>query len=102
MRRGPARSRRDARVERRSLPPTSSTGSLPEQNQELHRNLDGMLAERDEYNQAADALARAINVLTAENEELRRRASWNCRPMAPFPAEVPSMTKPCRFPDCLV
>jgi len=34
-----------------------------------------MRAERDEYKQAADALARALNVLTAENDELRRRAS---------------------------
>jgi hypothetical protein len=34
-----------------------------------------MRAERDEYKQAADALARALNVLTTENEELRRRAS---------------------------
>jgi hypothetical protein len=34
-----------------------------------------MRAERDEYKQAADALTRALNVLTAENDELRRRAS---------------------------
>jgi hypothetical protein len=34
-----------------------------------------MRAERDEYKQAADALARALNVLTTENDELRRRAS---------------------------
>jgi cell division protein FtsB len=32
-----------------------------------------MRAERDEYKQAADALARALNVLTAENDELRRK-----------------------------
>jgi hypothetical protein len=39
------------------------------------RRLDDMRAERDEYKQAADALARALNVLTIENDELRRRAS---------------------------
>jgi hypothetical protein len=33
-----------------------------------------MRAERDEYRQAADALARALNVLTIENDELRRKA----------------------------
>jgi site-specific recombinase XerD len=45
------------------------------QNAELCRKLDDMRAERDEYKQAADALARALNVLTTENDELRRRAS---------------------------
>ena len=48
---------------------------LHEQNAELLRKLDDMPAERDEYKQAADALARALNVLTKENEELRCRAS---------------------------
>jgi hypothetical protein len=48
---------------------------LREQNQELRRKLDDMRAERDEYKQAADARARALNVLTAENDELRRRAN---------------------------
>jgi cell division septum initiation protein DivIVA len=48
---------------------------LHEHNAELLRKLDDMRAERDEYKQAADALARAVNVLTTENEELRHRAS---------------------------
>ena len=44
-----------------------------------------MRAERDEYKQAADALARALNVLTAENDELRRRASRACEFTGPRP-----------------
>jgi hypothetical protein len=54
--------------------PASET-ALREQNEQLRRKLDDMRAERDEYKQAADALARALNVLTAQNDELRRRAS---------------------------
>jgi hypothetical protein len=34
-----------------------------------------MRAERDEYKQAANALARALNVLTIENDVLRRKAA---------------------------
>jgi hypothetical protein len=34
-----------------------------------------MRAERDECKQAADALACALNVLTTENDEFRRRAN---------------------------
>ena len=48
---------------------------MREENTELLRKLDDMRAERDEYKQAADAPARALNVLTTDNEELRRRAS---------------------------
>ncbi len=54
---------------------TASETALREQNAELRRKLDDMRAERDEYKQAADALARALNVLTTENDELRRRAN---------------------------
>jgi hypothetical protein len=56
-------------------PVHASEAALREQNQELHRYLNDMLAERDEYKQAADALARALNVPTTQNDELRRRAS---------------------------
>ena len=47
--------------------------ALHEQNVELRRRLDQIRAERNEYKQAADGLARALNVLTAENEALRRQ-----------------------------
>jgi chromosome segregation ATPase len=64
----------NARVKAQHSVPASET-ALREQNQELRRRLDDMRGERDEYKQAADALARALNVLTTENDELRRRAS---------------------------
>ena len=64
----------NARVKAQHSVPASET-ALREQNEELRRKLDDMRAERDEYKQAADALARALNVLTTENDELRRRAS---------------------------
>jgi chromosome segregation ATPase len=64
----------NARVKAQHSVPASET-ALREQNTELRRKLDDMRAERDEYKQATDALARALNVLTAENDELRRRAS---------------------------
>lgn len=64
----------NARVKAQHSVPASET-ALREQNQELRRKLDDTRAERDEYKQAADALARALNVLTTENDELRRRTS---------------------------
>jgi chromosome segregation ATPase len=64
----------NARVKAQHSAPANEI-SLREQNAELRRKLDDMRAERDEYKQAADALARALNVLTAENDELRRQAS---------------------------
>jgi len=64
----------NARVKAQHSAPASEA-ALREQNQELRRKLDDMRAERDEYKQAADALARALNVLTAENDELRRRSN---------------------------
>ncbi len=64
----------NARVKAQHSVPVSEA-ALREQNAELHRKLDAMHAERDEYKQAADALARALNVLTTENDELRRRAN---------------------------
>lgn len=42
-----------------------------------------MRAERDEYKKAADALARALNVLTAENDKLRRQISRIPSPAMP-------------------
>ena len=64
----------NARVKAQHSVPASETAPR-EQNAELRRKLDDMRAERDEYKQAADALARALNVLTTENDELRRRAN---------------------------
>jgi chromosome segregation ATPase len=64
----------NARVKSQHSVPASET-ALRGQNEELRRKLDDMRTERDEYKQAANALARALNVLTAENDELRRHAS---------------------------
>jgi hypothetical protein len=64
----------NARVKAQHSVPASEA-ALRGQNEELRRKLDDMRAERDEYKQAADALARALNVLTTENDELPRRAS---------------------------
>ncbi len=49
--------------------------ALHEQNAELRCRLDTMRSERDEYKRAADALARALNILTIENDTLRRQVS---------------------------
>jgi chromosome segregation ATPase len=57
--------------------------ALRGQNDELRRKLDDMRAERDECKQAADALARALNVLTAENDKLRRQISRISSPAMP-------------------
>lgn len=73
-----------ARVKARDSVPASET-ALREQNAELRRKLDDMRAERDEYKQAADALARALNVLTIENDELRRKANRAAPLMGPRP-----------------
>ena len=64
----------NARVKARDSVPASEN-ALRKQNEELRSKLDAMRAERDEYKQAADALARALNVLTTENDELCRRAT---------------------------
>jgi chromosome segregation ATPase len=64
----------NARVKAQHSVPASEA-ALREQNAELRRRLDNMRAERDEYKQAADALARALNVVTTENDGLRRRAN---------------------------
>jgi hypothetical protein len=63
----------------------------------LRRKLDDMRGERDEYKQAAQALARALNVLTIENDTFRIQAGrlsqrpWPARP-APAPAEKPAFS----------
>lgn len=63
-----------ARIKAQHAVPASEA-ALREQNGELRRRLDDMRAERDEYKQAADALARALNLLTAENDKLRSQIS---------------------------
>ena len=65
----------------------------------LLRKLDDMRAERDEYKQAADALGRALNVLTTENDELRHRTSrprdfTGPRPLAQLAAPATSWRNP--------
>lgn len=71
-----------ARVKAQQSVPASEI-ALREQNDVLRRKLDDMRAERDEYKQAADALARALNVLTAENDKLRRQISRTSSPAMP-------------------
>ena len=63
-----------ARVKAQHAIPARET-ALREQNHQLRRELNDLRAERDEYKQAADALARALNLLTLENDSLRREAS---------------------------
>ena len=63
-----------ARVKAQHAVPASET-ALRQQNAGLRRKLDELRAERDESKQAADALARALNLLTLENDSLRREAS---------------------------
>ena len=74
----------NARVKAQHAVPASET-ALREQIADLRRKLDDMRAERDEYKQAADALARALNVLTIENDELRRKANRTGQPQGPRP-----------------
>jgi hypothetical protein len=71
-----------ARIKAQQSAPASET-ALREENASLRRKLDGMRAERDEYKHAADALARALNVLTAENDKLRSQISRAPSPPAP-------------------
>jgi chromosome segregation ATPase len=72
----------NARVKAQHAIPASET-ALREQNDHLRRKLDGMRAERDEYKQAADALARALNLLTMENDKLRSQISRIPSPAPP-------------------
>jgi hypothetical protein len=73
-----------ARIKAQQSAPASEA-ALREQNADLCRKLGDMRAERDEYKHAADALARALNVLTIENDELRRKASRTGQPTGPRP-----------------
>lgn len=81
-----------ARVKAPDSVPASET-ALREQNNELRRKLDDMRAERDEYKQASDALARALNVLTVENDELRRKSARTAQFTGPRP--LPSLRARC-------
>jgi len=56
-----------------------------EQVERLRAVLDKMRAERDEYKRAADALARALNLPTIENDTLRRRPSQHGHVGRPTP-----------------
>jgi chromosome segregation ATPase len=74
-----------AKVKAQDSVPASET-ALREQIANLRRKLDDMRGERDEYKQAAQALARALNVLTNEHDALRGQATrlrqqpWPARP----------------------
>jgi len=87
-----------ARVKAQDSVPASET-ALREQNAELRRKLDNRRAERDEYKQAADAFSRALNVLTIENDELRRKAARPAgftgpRPLPLLRSRVPRSERP--------
>jgi hypothetical protein len=62
------------------------------------RMLDGRRSERDEYKEAAGALARRLNALTAENGELRCLASRSREFTGPRPlaqlGPVPGVRRP--------
>lgn len=84
-----------ARIKAQDHVPARET-ALREQIADLRRRLDDLRGERDEYKQAAQALARALNVLTIENDTLRSQASLRQRPWpapAPAPAEKPGSSR---------
>lgn len=54
--------------------PSASRSLAAEDRPDVSRELDDMRAGRDEYKQAADALARVPNISAIENDELRRKA----------------------------
>ena len=75
-----------ARARAQDSVPASET-ALREQIADLRRKLDDLRGERDEYKQAAQALARALNVLTIENDTFRGQAGrLSQRPARPAPA----------------
>lgn len=74
-----------ARIKAQQSVPASEI-ALRDENASLRRKLDNMRTERDEYKQAADALARALNVLTAENDKLRSQITRT--PPVPAPARL--------------
>jgi chromosome segregation ATPase len=73
-----------ARVKAQVSVPASET-TLRDEVASLLRKLDDTRAERDEYKQAADALARALNVLTTENDTIRREMARLREQGAPAP-----------------
>ena len=74
-----------ARVRAQDSVPASET-ALREQIANLRRKLDDMRGERDEYKQAAQSLARALNVLTIENDTIPGQASLRQQPWPARPA----------------
>lgn len=79
-----------ARVKARTQPPAQRTADTDAQG-ELRRQLGVVRAERDSYRNAADALARALNVLTIENDALRRRLARPNTPPGPAQPADPNV-----------
>jgi chromosome segregation ATPase len=74
-----------AKVKAQNAVPASET-ALREQNAALRRQLEDLRTERDEYKQAVGALARTLNLLTAENDDLHRQITQLRRRTAPLTA----------------
>jgi chromosome segregation ATPase len=74
-----------AKVKAQNAVPASET-ALREQNAALRRQLEDLRTERDEYKQAVGALARTLNLLTAENDDLQRQITQLRRRTAPLTA----------------
>jgi chromosome segregation ATPase len=73
-----------ARVRAQDSVPASET-ALRGEIADLRRKLEDLRCERHEYKQAADALARALNVLTEENDALRCQITRQRLEKAPAP-----------------
>lgn len=79
------RDRFNAQVKAQHAVPASDAAAR-EEITGLRSKLDELRGERDEYKHAAEALARALNVLTSENDTLRsqlsrpRQEAWPPRP----------------------
>jgi hypothetical protein len=65
----------------------ASESALRQQIADLRRKVDDLRGERDDYKLAANALARALNLLTQENDSLRSQVNRQPRVAAPAPLE---------------
>jgi hypothetical protein len=76
----------------------ASEAALREQIADLRSKLDDMRGERDEYKYAAQALARALNILTIENDTRRGQARCPQQPgrRGPHPPAEKPASPACR------